>query len=57
VLTGNAPVGYSNKKLVWPRVTQEVHLALTKDDKLDVFAFEHITSARRWRSAHKPEED
>jgi hypothetical protein len=38
-------------------VTQEVHLALTKDDKLDVFAFEHITSARRWRSAHKPEED
>ena len=30
-------------------VTQQVHLALAKDDKLDVFAFENITSARRWR--------
>ena len=32
-------------------------LALSRDDKLDVFVFEHITGARRWRGAHKPEED
>ena len=38
-------------------VTQQVHLALSRDDKLDVFVFEHITGARRWRGAHKPEED
>jgi hypothetical protein len=38
-------------------VAQQVHLALSKDDKLDVFAFESITSARRWRGAPKPEED
>src|SRR4051812_43793286 len=37
-------------------VTQQVHHALSKDDKLDVFAFESITSARRWRSAQKLEE-
>ena len=30
-------------------VTQQVRHALSKDDKLDVFAFESITSARRWR--------
>ena len=38
-------------------VTQQVHLALSKDDKLDVFAFESITSARRWRGAQKLEEE
>jgi hypothetical protein len=39
-------------------VTQQVHLALSKDDELDVLEFEHITAgARRWRGAHKPEED
>ena len=38
-------------------VTQQVHRALSKDDKLDVFAFESITSARRWRSAQKLEEE
>jgi hypothetical protein len=36
--------------------TQQIHLALSKDDKLDVFAFESITRARRWRGAHKVEE-
>src|SRR3954467_9026687 len=30
-------------------VTQQVHHALSKDDKLDVCVFESITSARRWR--------
>ena len=29
-------------------VTQQVHQALSKDDKLDVVAFESIISARRW---------
>jgi hypothetical protein len=38
-------------------VSQQIHLALSKDDKLDVFAFESITRARRWRGAHKVEED
>ena len=38
-------------------VTQQVRHALSKDDKLDVFAFESITSARRWRGAHKLEEE
>ena len=38
-------------------VTQQVHLALSKDDKLDVFAFEEINGARRWRRAYMPEED
>jgi hypothetical protein len=38
-------------------VTQQVHLALSRDDNLDVFAFEHITNARRWRDAHKLEEN
>ena len=38
-------------------VTQQVHHALSKDHKLDVFAFENITSARRWRGTHKLEED
>ena len=37
-------------------VSHQVHLALLKDDKLDVFAFESITRARRWRGAHKVEE-
>ena len=31
-------------------VTQQVHLALSRDDELDVLAFEHINSARRWRA-------
>jgi hypothetical protein len=38
-------------------VTQQVHLALSRDDELDVFEFEHITGARRWRGAHKLEEE
>ena len=38
-------------------VTQQVHLALSKDDKLDVLTFEQITVARRWRRAYMPEED
>ena len=38
-------------------VSHQVHLALSKDDKLDVFAFESITRARRWRAAHKEEQD
>ena len=38
-------------------VSHQVHLALLKDDKLDVFAFESITRARRWRGAHKLEEE
>jgi hypothetical protein len=38
-------------------VTQQVHQALSKDDKLDVFAFESITSARRWRGAGKLKEE
>ena len=38
-------------------VTQQVHLALSRDDELDVFAFEQITGARRWRGAHKLEEE
>jgi hypothetical protein len=37
-------------------VSHQVHLALSKDDKLDVFAFESITRARRW-GAHKLEEE
>ena len=48
--------GYSKKKFV-AAVTQQVYLALSRDDKLDVFVFEHITGARRWRGAHKQEED
>ena len=40
-----------------PFPLQQVHHALSKDDKLDVFAFESITSARRWRSAQKLEEE
>jgi hypothetical protein len=38
-------------------VSHQVHLALSKDNKLDVFAFESIIRARRWRGAHKVEED
>ena len=38
-------------------VTQQVRHALSKDDKLDLVAFESITSARRWRSAQKLEEE
>ena len=38
-------------------VSHQVHVALSKDHKLDVFAIESITSARRWRGAHKLEED
>ena len=38
-------------------VSQQIHLALSKDDKLDVFAFESITRARRWRGAHKVVEE
>jgi hypothetical protein len=38
-------------------VTQQVHLALSKDDKFDISAFEEINGARRWRRAYMPEED
>jgi hypothetical protein len=38
-------------------VTQQVLLALSKDDELDVFEFEHVTSARRWPDAHKLDEE
>ena len=38
-------------------VMQQVHHALSKDDKLDVVAFESIISARRWRGAPKLEEE
>ena len=38
-------------------VTQQVHLALSKDDELDVLEFEHITGARRWLGAQKVEEE
>ena len=38
-------------------VTQQVRHALSKDDKLDLVAFESITSARRWRSAQKVAEE
>jgi len=38
-------------------VSHHVHLALSKDDKLDVFAFESITRARRWRRSPEVEED
>jgi hypothetical protein len=30
-------------------LTQQVHLALFMDGKLDAGAFEHMSSARRWR--------
>jgi hypothetical protein len=36
-------------------MTQQVHLALSKDD--NVFAFEEINGARRWQRAYMPEED
>jgi hypothetical protein len=45
------------KKAGVATVTQQVHHALSKDGKLDVFAFESITSARRWRGAQKLEEE
>ena len=38
-------------------VSHIVHSALSKDHKLDVFAFESISSARRWGGAPKLEED
>ena len=38
-------------------VSHQVHFALSKDHKLDVLAFESISSARRWRGAPKLEED
>ena len=38
-------------------VTQQVRHALSKDDKLDLVAFESITSARRWRNAQKVAEE
>ena len=42
-------------------VTQQVHQALSKDNKLDVVAFESITSARRWpavrRKGRRSEDD
>jgi hypothetical protein len=34
-------------------LTRQVHLALFMDDKLDAGAFEHMSSARRWRR-HSP---
>jgi hypothetical protein len=38
-------------------VSHQIHIALSKDDKLDVFAFESIARARRWRGAPEVEED
>jgi hypothetical protein len=38
-------------------VAHQVHLALSKDEKLDVFAFQSIARARRWRGAPEVEED
>jgi hypothetical protein len=32
-----------------PALTRQVHLALFMDGKLDAGAFEHMSSARRWR--------
>jgi hypothetical protein len=37
-------------------VTRQVHLALSKDGKLDVNAFEHLAKARRWAGADKLED-
>jgi hypothetical protein len=51
--TGNTPVGCSCKKPVWQRLTQQVHIALFMDGKLDAGAFEHLSIARRWRR-HAP---
>jgi hypothetical protein len=45
------------KKAGAAAVTQQVHLALSSDDELDVLEFEHITGARRWRGAHELEEE
>jgi hypothetical protein len=38
-------------------VTQQVHQALSKDDKLDLVAFESITSARRWPAVRREAEE
>jgi hypothetical protein len=38
-------------------VTQQLHQALSKDDKLDVVAFEGIISARRWPAARREAEE
>ena len=38
-------------------VTQQLHQALSKDDKLDVVAFEGIISARRWPAAQREAEE
>ena len=46
------------KKAGVATVTRQVHQALSKDDKLDVLAFESITSARRWPAVrHEAEDD
>jgi hypothetical protein len=37
-------------------VTRQVHLALSRDSKLDIKALQDITSARRWLGAHKLED-
>ena len=34
-------------------VTQQVHQALSKDNKLDVVAFESIAGARRWPAVRR----
>ena len=38
-------------------VTQQLHQALSKDDKLDVVAFEGIISARRWPASQREAEE
>ena len=55
--SGNGVSRLIAKKAGVAIVTRQVHQALSKDDKLDVLAFESITSARRWRGAHKLEEE
>jgi hypothetical protein len=37
-------------------VTRQIHLALSRDGKLDIKALEDITSARRWLGAQKLED-
>jgi hypothetical protein len=39
------------------KVTQQVQLALFLDGRLDAKAFKSISGARRWRDAHKLEEE
>jgi hypothetical protein len=37
-------------------VTRQVQLALSRDGKFDVSAFEHLARARRWPGAHNLED-